>query len=93
MTLIYNPTAACYHDAKSNAPVLATLAGKTIGFIDNAKPNFNFLVDELAEIFVQRHGAAKVIKRRKRGASMPAPRDVIEELANECDLVIAGSGD
>ncbi len=93
MTLIYNPTAMCYHDAKSNVPTLPTLAGKTIGFIDNAKPNFNLLVDDLAELLVTRHGAAKVIKRGKRGASMPAPQSVIEELANQCDLVIAGSGD
>ena len=93
MTLIYSPTAACYHDAKTHAPTLSTLAGKTIGFIDNAKPNFSLLVDDLAEILVMRHGAARVIKRGKRGASMPAPQDVIEELANACDLVIAGSGD
>ena len=37
----------------SNAPrevrTLDGLAGKTIGFIDNAKPNFNYLVDDLGE--------------------------------------------
>jgi hypothetical protein len=93
MTIIYNPTAACFHDAKAVAPTLSTLAGKTIGFIDNAKPNFNLLVDDLAELLVTRHGAAQAIKRGKRGASMPAPPDVIDELANQCDLVIAGSGD
>jgi hypothetical protein len=35
----------------------------------------------------------KVIKRRKRAASVPAPEAVINELAESCDLVITGSGD
>ena len=39
----------------SNAPakvqqVLDGLAGKTVGFIDNAKLNFNHLVDDLGEL-------------------------------------------
>ena len=29
--------------------LLAGLAGKVVGFIDNAKPNFNHLVDDLAD--------------------------------------------
>ena len=69
------------------------LAGKTIGFIDNAKPNFNLLVDDLAELFVSRYGVAHVIKRAKRGASMPAPESIVNELAEQCVLVITGSGD
>jgi len=69
------------------------LAGKVVGFIDNAKPNFNHLVDDLAEVLVARHGVASVIKRRKRAASVPAPDDMVAELVEHCDVVIAGSGD
>ena len=29
---------------------LATLQGKVVGFIDNSKPNFNFLADDLTEL-------------------------------------------
>ena len=29
--------------------MLTALAGKVVGFIDNAKPNFNHLVDDLGE--------------------------------------------
>jgi len=92
--ILFDPTAP-----RSDAPVssahaqLRTLAGAVVGFIDNAKPNFNHLVDDLADALVSRYGVARVVKRRKRSASVPAPADAIDELARECDLVITGSGD
>ncbi len=72
---------------------LDSVRGKAIGFIDNAKPNFRYLVDDLAELLVARHGAAKVVKHRKRGASIPAEESLLGEVTDECDLVITGSGD
>lgn len=72
---------------------LDVLAGKVIGFIDDTKPNFNHLVDDLAELLIERHGVAKVIKRRKRVSSHAAPDEVIDEIAQHCDAVITGAGD
>jgi hypothetical protein len=93
--MLFDPTAPRGGSAQPAAvPVKrAVLAGAVIGFIDNAKPNFNHLVDDLAELLVSRYGAAKVIKRRKSSASIPADASVIAELSGECDVVIAGSGD
>ena len=34
-----------------------------------------------------------MIKRRKRGASIPADESMIAEIADACDIVITGSGD
>ena len=70
-----------------------SLKDKVVAFIDNSKPNFNHLVDDLAELLISRHGAARVIKRRKSSASIPADAAVIAALSGECDVVIAGSGD
>lgn len=72
---------------------LDTLQGKVVGFIDNSKPNFNALVDDLAELLVAGYGVAAVIKHRKRAASIPAPEEVIADVQRQCDLVITGSGD
>src|SRR3954469_20797304 len=74
-------------------PVLAGLAGKVVGFIDNAKPNFGLLADDLGELLMAKYGVARVIRRKKPSASVPARPDVIEELSRECDVVITGSGD
>ena len=91
--LLYDPTAAGRDDDQPLLHRLEGLRGKTIGFIDNAKPNFDHLVDDLAELLIGRYGASRVIKRKKRAASVAAPEAMYKELAVQCDLVIAGSGD
>jgi hypothetical protein len=93
MVLLYDPTATRNEAPGAAAKTLDTLAGKVVGFIDNAKPNFNHLVDDLAELLVARYGVKQVIKRRKSSASIPAPAEIVRELADQCDVVIAGSGD
>jgi len=93
MVLLYDPTAMRQADPAGVNQTLATLSGKVVGFIDNAKPNFNYLVDDLADLLVANYGVKQVIKRRKRSASVPAPEEIVRELADQCDVVIAGSGD
>ena len=91
--LLYDPTAPRLARPEQARQMLAGLAGKVVGFIDNAKPNFNYLVDDLGELLISKHGVSRVLKRQKRSASVPAPDDVIKEFAEQCDLVITGSGD
>ncbi|MBI3045257.1 MAG: hypothetical protein HYY78_20785 [Betaproteobacteria bacterium] len=93
MVLLYDPTAAPQAAPVAAGRKLDTLAGTVVGFIDNAKPNFNHLVDDLAELLMAKYGVKRVIKRRKHSASVPAPEEVVRELADQCDVVIAGSGD
>ncbi len=92
---LFDPTAPLASEAVPavSQTALRGLAGATVGFIDNAKPNFNHLADDLAELLQSRYGVAKVIKRRKSSASIPADPAVIAALSLECDVVIAGSGD
>ena len=91
--LLYNPTAVRAAGAETARQALAGLQGKVVGFIDNAKPNFDHLVDDLADLLTTRYGVAKIIKRKKRAASAPADDAVSEEMAAQCALVITGSGD
>jgi hypothetical protein len=42
---------------------------------------------------VSKYGVARVVKRRKPSASIGATSEVLAELADTCDVVIAGSGD
>lgn len=93
MVLLYDPTAPKHNRAQEAGARLATLSGKVVGFIDNAKPNFDHLVDALAERLIADYGVKRVVKRRKTSASIPAPAEIVRELADECDLVITGSGD
>ena len=93
MVLLYDPTATRQPGPARANRTLATLSGKVVGFIDNAKPNFNHLVDDLGALLVSNYGVKRIVKRRKASASIPAPDEVVRELADECDLVITGSGD
>src|SRR5262245_13239201 len=91
--ILFDPTAPRQQADGGAARTLSGLKGAVVGFIDNAKPNFNHLVDDLGDLLVARYGVARVMKRRKRSASVPVPEDMLREITGECDLVIAGSGD
>lgn len=70
-----------------------TLNGKVLGVLDNGKPNFNLLLDRLQEVLGQRYQFAQVIRRTKPTVMAGAPPEIIQELAEKCDLVINGLGD
>lgn len=91
--LVYEPVAPCLTQSQRSRHSLDGLGGKVIGFIDNSKPNFNHLVEELSQALVEKHGVARVIKHRKRSASQGAPAAVLNELVEQADAIITGSGD
>jgi hypothetical protein len=70
-----------------------SLAGRTVGFVDNTKHNFDRLADEIGTLLRERHGARTVVRRRKANASTPAAPEILVDLAKTCDVVFAGSGD
>ncbi|HEV8437595.1 MAG TPA: hypothetical protein VGT40_05835 [Methylomirabilota bacterium] len=71
----------------------ADLRGLTVGFLDNTKHNFDRLVDGMGRLLKERFGVEQIVHRRKANASAPAPREIVEALAKQCDLVFAGSAD
>ncbi len=86
--LAYEPAAPAGKEPQQLRHTLDGLAGKVVGFIDNAKPNFNHLVDDLAELLIGKYGVAEVVKHRKRG-QVPVGDAVMNELAGKCHAVIA----
>jgi hypothetical protein len=92
-TAILDPIGPAGGGATHRWQPLDRLQGKVVGFLDNSKPNFQHLVDDLADILVKKHGVASVVKHRKLAASIPMPENAIRDVGEKCDLVIAGSGD
>jgi len=90
---VYDPTAPSPGATQNLRRSVGDLSGKVVDFIDNSKPNFNLLIDDLSTLLTERYGVKTIVKRGKRGASMPAAAQVIDELAAQCDLVVTGSGD
>jgi hypothetical protein len=93
MASVYDPTAPSSTERRAQRHPLDGLAGKVIGFIDNTKPNFNHLVDELGELLVSRYGVKAVVKRRKTNSGSAASGEIIHDIVDQCDAVVTGSGD
>lgn len=91
--LLFDPTAPRHEGEPQTRRMLDSLTGKVVGFIDNAKPNFDLLVHDLSELFINKYGVSRVIKRRKPAASIPVPEVLLNDVTEYCDLVITGSGD
>lgn len=73
--------------------ITGSLAGATVGFIDNSKPNFSLLADDLEQLLLARYGVAKVVRHRKPNASIGAEPSLLDRMASESMVVISGSGD
>lgn len=89
---LLDPTAPGQATLHAKRPVLNELRGKMIGFVDNSKPNFDVLADEMAKLLKTRHSADSIV-HRKHLASIPASQEMIDDLVQRCDVVITGSGD
>ena len=75
---VYDPTAPSPEATQNLRRLVGDLSGKVVGFIDNSKPNFNLLIDDLSALLTERYGVKTIVKRGKRGASMPAAAQVMK---------------
>ena len=93
--IVLSPEGKAKSSAVKIPPVarFTSLQGKTIGVLDNSKPNADKLAERLAVLLQERYGVAKMITRRKLTAQQGAPKQYIEELAAQADFVLAGLGD
>jgi len=78
---------------RRRAARLDTLAGKRAGVLDNRKGNGNLLLEDIGDILVSEHGVTSVMRIEKWIYSRPAPEDVLDRLAAECDFVVTAVGD
>ena len=74
-------------------PRFTDLRGKVVGLLDNSKPNADKLAERFAELLKEKYGVAKVVTRRKLTAQQGAPKQYLDELAAQADIVLSGLGD
>jgi hypothetical protein len=90
---VLSPVGAASRHTVRVPPLPGSLAGLTVGFLDNRKANFDRLADEIGAILSAEHGVKTVIRRRKANAATPAAPEIVAGLAKDCDVVFAGSAD
>jgi hypothetical protein len=93
MIEILDPTTDPGPQALAYAPRPDSLQGKRIGLIENTKFNSDRLLLKIGDILKSEYNAAEVRLWHKRNASVPAHEEIIEELRQTCDVMVAGIGD
>ena len=90
---VLDPTAPPRKLAHEMAPRKDDIRGQFVGFLWNGKPNGDTLFDRLEQLLREKYEIKGVIHRRKDTASIPAPQQVIDELAESADAVVVGLAD
>ena len=70
-----------------------TLDGKVLCLLDNSKPNADKILEVVAGELAKRYNLSGVVRKRKFDLSKRAPQDMLDEIAEECDVAIVGVGD
>ncbi len=89
--VLLDPTGERSLATKARLPRLDTLEGKTVGLLDIAKARGDLFLDRLEEQL--RGRGANVIRFSKPTFTKPAPRDLRQQIATECDAVVEALAD
>jgi hypothetical protein len=90
---LYSPMSTTPKRKAFRAPALATIDGLRIGVLENGKLNAEEMLNEVAQLFVQRNGCTVRALASKSNASAPAPANTLLKVAQEVDFLLTGLGD
>jgi hypothetical protein len=93
MIELLDPTTEAVTQTIAFKPRPDSLIGKRIALIENTKFNSDKLLKRIGDILKSEHGAAEVKMFRKHNSSVPAHKEIIEEVTSTCDVMVAGVGD
>jgi hypothetical protein len=90
---LLDPTVEQPAQSVSFAPRPQALAGKRVALIENTKFNSDRLLEKIGDILKQEQGIAEWKVFHKHNSSVPAHKEIIDEVKAGYDLVVAGVGD
>ena len=70
-----------------------TLDGKVVGLLSNNKPNSEGLLLMVADLLREKYGVSDVIEANKGTHRIPAPTEMLDDLASRCDVVITATAE
>ena len=91
--IILDPTVAPTKEESRPAPRLDNFEGAAIGLLENTKGNARPLLVMVGEMLQQRNGAGEIIIARKPTFGRVAPKEIVDDLVDRCDLVLTALGD
>ena len=90
---VLDPTQESIPQEAVPAPRPDTLDGKVLGLLSNSKRNADVLLQMVHDVLADRYDFDRVVPMDKGNPSRPCPSDMMDELADQCDVVITASGD
>jgi hypothetical protein len=91
MRVVLDPTSELQPAQRSASPRLDSLHGRRVGLLDISKPRGDVFLDRLEELLTAR--GAVVARYRKPTFTKPAPVDLRQEIATQCEAVIEALAD
>ena len=89
--VLLDPTGERELATRARLPRLESLDGRTVGLLDISKARGDLFLDRL-ETHLRERGA-DVKRYRKPTFTKPAPRDLRQQIAVECDAVVEALAD
>jgi hypothetical protein len=75
------------------APRLGSVRGKTLGLLDNGKPNGAVLLTEIGDHLREQYGLRDVVMYTKGYFGTPVEQTLVERIMAECNFAVAAIGD
>ena len=88
-----DPTGATEDTTNHVAVRPKTLDGATVGLLWNRKYNGDKLLKSIGDLLEREHPIKKVLFQLAAESGKPTPATILDEVANQCDVVVAGTGD
>ncbi len=90
---LVDPTTEAIVPEFQGAPRLPSIAGANIGLIDDSKRNADVLLEEIANVLMEKYEVNSISWLKKPSASKPADPGELESLAKSSDAIIIAIGD
>ena len=90
---VLDPTVLPQKESTLLADRPETLNGSIVGLLANGKRNSEELLEHVYEILNEEHNLGVMIADNKGNASRPCPPELLQDMADKCDIVITDSGD
>ena len=90
-TILLDPTAVQVAPARQRVAGHSSLEGLTVGLLDIRKRQGDVVLDHLERLLGER--GIRTGRYAKPTFTKPAPGDVIDRIASECDAVVEGLAD
>ena len=89
--ILVDPTSERSPARRERLARLASLDGRTVGLLDISKPRGDLFLDRVEARLRER--GANVLRFRKPTFTKPAPVDLRQEIASQCDAVLEALAD